>query len=101
MSTGAGERPTIHFEDHATPAGRSAPIVLCHGLLCTSAVWSGLYEPLRRRRRVIAVNLRGHGASGTASGAVTLDDLAGDVLAVLDRLEESSAQSSSGRASGA
>ncbi len=77
----------VHFEDHPALAGDAAPIVLCHGLLCTSAVWGGLREPLRRRRRVIAVDLRGHGGSVAQSGAVTLDDLAGDVLAVLDQLQ--------------
>lgn len=76
----------LHFEDHAALGGDGDPIVLCHGLLCTSAVWGGLQEPLRRRRRVIAVDLRGHGASGTPGGAVTFDDLADDVLAVLDQL---------------
>jgi pimeloyl-ACP methyl ester carboxylesterase len=44
--------PKIHFEDHAPPAGAlGAPIVLCHGLLCTSAVWDGVIGPLRARRR--------------------------------------------------
>jgi pimeloyl-ACP methyl ester carboxylesterase len=66
--------------------GSGAPLVLGHSFLCSGEMWRPQLQQLAERRRVINIDYRGHGRSGEASGAVTLYDMVGDVLAVLDHL---------------
>jgi pimeloyl-ACP methyl ester carboxylesterase len=55
--------------------------VLVHGLTGTGRTWWRVGPALAQGGRfVVAVDLRGHGSSGGASAATTLDDLAADVL---------------------
>ena len=64
-------------------AGEAA--VLVHAIGCDRAMWDALAAVLAPRFRVIRVDLRGHGTSPVSEAPCTLEDLADDVLGVLDR----------------
>jgi len=71
--------------------GSGTPILFVHGFPLSHAMWSGQLEPLAKRFRVIAPDLRGFGASemtpGDPTAAVTtMRQLADDCAAVVDQL---------------
>jgi len=74
---------TIYFED----VGEGPPVVLGHSFLCTGDMWASQVAVLEERYRVINIDLRGHGRSGTTSRPCDVYDLVGDVVAVLDSLK--------------
>jgi pimeloyl-ACP methyl ester carboxylesterase len=77
----------IHYDDlPGPPRGDRVPVVLCHGLLGTGAVWAPLLGALGAIRRVLTIDLRGHGRSGAAPRQTTLDDLVEDTISLLDHL---------------
>jgi pimeloyl-ACP methyl ester carboxylesterase len=92
VSTG-DRRETLHRDGvrigyrvsgpEARPGG-PLPIVLGHSLLCDGRMWEGVEPALASKRRVLNVDFRGHGTS-TAPRPFTLEDLADDWLAILDR----------------
>lgn len=87
-TTTAPDGTTIEFDDHAPTAGadaRSTPVVLVHGITESAASWDSLIEPLSSQRRVVAMDLRGHGRSGTAD-RYDLEAMTGDVIAVTAEL---------------
>jgi 3-oxoadipate enol-lactonase len=61
-------------------------IVLGHSLLCDASMWADVAPRLAARRRVINVEVRGHGRS-TAEAPFALEDLADDWRAILDELD--------------
>ena len=62
---------------HAETHGAGAPIVLVHGFGANTYSWRHLVGPLARRHRVIAVDLKGFGASPKpADGAYGIHDQA-------------------------
>jgi pimeloyl-ACP methyl ester carboxylesterase len=73
----------LYYETH----GSGRPLVLLHGGLLTMDLNFGpLLEPLAASRQVIAVELQGHGHTADTGRALTIEALAGDVLALLDQL---------------
>jgi pimeloyl-ACP methyl ester carboxylesterase len=73
----------LYYEVH----GRGRPIVLLHGGLTTIDISFGsVLAPLAASRQVIAVELQGHGHTADTDRAMTIDALAGDVIALLDHL---------------
>src|ERR1700745_559986 len=67
--------------------GSGRPLVLLHGGLLTIDLRFGpLLEPLAAGRQVIAVELQGHGHTADTGRAMTIEALAGDVVALLDHL---------------
>jgi pimeloyl-ACP methyl ester carboxylesterase len=89
-------RRTIDLHGHKVAfrrAGSGPLVVLIHGIAGTNAVWDELFPRLAERFDVLAPDLPGHGASGTAAGdysvgamAATLRDLmlhAGDERATI------------------
>jgi 3-oxoadipate enol-lactonase len=69
----------------AGPAG--APTLLLLGPLGgTGELWAAQAPRLAEQFRVVRVDHRGHGRSPVPPGPYRLDDLGGDVLALLDRL---------------
>jgi pimeloyl-ACP methyl ester carboxylesterase len=67
--------------------GSGRPLVLLHGGLMTIELTFGpLLEPLAASRRVVAVELQGHGHTADTDRPMTIDALAGDVVALLDHL---------------
>src|SRR5215472_2948503 len=73
----------LYYEIH----GSGRPLVLLHGGLLTIGLNFGpLLEPLAVSRQVIAVELQGHGHPADTGRALTIEALAGDVVALLDQL---------------
>ena len=67
--------------------GAGRPLVLLHGGLMTIDLTFGpLLEPLAAGRRVIAVELQGHGHTADTDRPMTIEALADDVVALLDHL---------------
>ncbi|MEP7228453.1 MAG: alpha/beta hydrolase, partial [Gemmatimonadales bacterium] len=63
------------------------PVVLVHSLAGNSTHWSRQLAHLRRTRRAVALDVRGHGRSERPSnGDYTIAGMAGDVAAVADTL---------------
>lgn len=61
-------------------------VVLIHGFPFAKELWSAQIPALARAHRVVAVDLRGMGASSVVDGPYLMETLAGDVAAVLDHL---------------
>src|SRR5262249_17493246 len=73
----------LYYETH----GSGRPLVLLHGGLMTVDLNFGpLLEPLAASRQVIGVELQGHGHTADTDRDMTIDALAGDVVALLDHL---------------
>jgi pimeloyl-ACP methyl ester carboxylesterase len=67
--------------------GSGRPLVLLHGGLLTIDLNFGrLLGPLGASRQVIAVELQGHGHTADTGRPMTIEALAGDVVALLDHL---------------
>jgi 3-oxoadipate enol-lactonase len=62
------------------------PLVLGDSLGTTLAMWEPQLPALTRTHRVIRFDHRGHGGSPAPPGPYAIDDLGGDVVALLDRL---------------
>ncbi|HEX4832825.1 MAG TPA: alpha/beta fold hydrolase [Trebonia sp.] len=75
---------TVSYRASGASADGAPALVLIHGWGCSAADWDGLTGHLPPGRRVIAVDLPGHGASTTTAPAVSIGDYAGQVAAVLD-----------------
>lgn len=74
----------VHHEVQGPP---DAPVVLLSNSLgATMAMWEPQLAALSERYRVVRYDTRGHGGSPTAPGDATIDDLADDAVALLDRL---------------
>lgn len=65
--------------------GRGRPLVLVHGLATTRSVWRHAAPLLARRRRVVALDVPGFGASAPAGRGFELDAVAAAVLDGLRR----------------
>ena len=66
--------------------GSGEPVVLAHAIGCDQRMWDDLAGRLAPRWRVLRFDARGHGASPVAPRPYSLDALAADALALLDRL---------------
>ena len=74
--------------EHPGPVGgATSPVVLLPGTGLTALSWDAVASALATTRRVVAVDLRGHGASEWP-GAYSIAAMADDVAALLDRLDE-------------
>lgn len=74
----------MYYEVH----GRGEPLVLIHGAFMTiTNNWTGWIGPLAKRRKVIAVELQGHGRTADIPRDMTSEALADDVAALLDYLK--------------
>ncbi len=68
-------------------AGEGPPDLLClHGLVDRLEIWDRIAKPLSERGRVIRIDQRGHGESDAPSGPYRREDLAADVVAVIEHL---------------
>lgn len=73
---------------HSLEGPEGAPVVVfSNSLGTTGAMWDAEAAALSDRFRVLRYDTRGHGETPAAPGPYTVGDLAGDVLALLDRLE--------------
>ena len=72
----------LYYEEY----GVGEPLVLLHGFGGCIQNWHPFTAALSERRRVIAVDLRGHGHSTNPANVFTHRTAAGDVLGLLDKL---------------
>jgi 3-oxoadipate enol-lactonase len=79
LSTG----PKIAYED----VGQGPALVLGHGFMLDSSIFSGQVEALSDRYRVITWHARGYGATEYDGRPFTLWDNARDLIALLDALD--------------
>jgi 3-oxoadipate enol-lactonase len=61
-------------------------LVLSHSLACSVRMWDPQIAALEASHRILAYDTRGHGGSEAPNGAYTLELLANDLKALLDRL---------------
>lgn len=74
--------------NHRTVGPADGPPLLLGGSLGTNlSMWEPQLPALAAARRVIAFDQRGHGASPAPAGPYAIDDLGGDVIALLDTLQ--------------
>ena len=73
---------SLHVEDR----GAGSPLLLVHGFPLDHTMWAG-QTALWRKLRIIAPDLRGFGASDVTSGAVTMEQYADDLAALLDAMQ--------------
>ncbi|HEV3180209.1 MAG TPA: alpha/beta hydrolase [Steroidobacteraceae bacterium] len=83
---GGGPRVTlspdnVHIEYHVYGHGDPA-VVLVHGWACDANYWNGQIDALKERYTVVALNLAGHGASGSNRSDWSIANYAQDVAAV-------------------
>jgi 3-oxoadipate enol-lactonase len=74
------------YDDEGPRDGGDVPLVFLHGWTADRHRWDHQFAHFAGGRRVIRLDLRGHGES-TGAGARTIDELARDVVALLDHLE--------------
>lgn len=68
--------------------GSGEPVVLLHGaFMAISGEWNDWVGELAKTRKVIAVEMQGHGRTGDIKRDITPENLADDVAAVLDYLK--------------
>jgi aminoacrylate hydrolase len=80
-----GEIAGLYWEEHGPPEG--PPVILSPGLGGSAAYWAPNLEALARHHRVILYDHRGTGRSDRALAAdLDVDDMADDVLALMDGL---------------
>ena len=72
---------TYEVQGEGTPA-----LVFVHGWSCDRSYWKGQLEPFSRRYKVVAIDLAGHGASGTERKNYTIELFGADVATVVKKL---------------
>lgn len=82
-TTQAADGTTIAFDDRE--GGNDTPVILVHGITESAVTWDNLIDRFSYDRRVVALDLRGHGRSGNAE-RYDLEAMAGDVAAVATQL---------------
>jgi 3-oxoadipate enol-lactonase len=72
---------------HRIEGSEDAPVLMMASSLGTTLdMWDAQAPALRERFRIVRYDHRGHGGSPVPSGPYAMDDLGGDVLALMDRL---------------
>jgi pimeloyl-ACP methyl ester carboxylesterase len=72
----------IYYSD----TGEGEPVILLHGYLETSEIWSGFGNKLAEKYRVISIDLPGHGLSKLYDESHSMEFMAGAVKGLLDNL---------------
>lgn len=65
-------------------SGQATPLVFIHGWTANRHRWDHQLEHFAKTRRVLRLDLRGHGESDKPDGPYSIDTLAGDVRRLLD-----------------
>ena len=74
----------MYYEVH----GSGEPVVLLHGAFMTiTNNWTGWIGELSKTRKVIAVEMQGHGRTADIERDISCENLADDVAALLDHLK--------------
>ena len=90
MATATINGIRLHYVDTGTPTASAVedplPLVMLHGLGCSSGDWDFQLPVLSTEYRLIAPCLRGFGKSDKPAGPYTVSELADDVRALLGEL---------------
>jgi 3-oxoadipate enol-lactonase len=80
--------PSNAVDVHHVVSGREdgPVVVLSNSLGATHTMWDANVSALEQQFRVVRYDTRGHGGSPVPDGPYSIDDLADDVVALLDRL---------------
>ncbi|MBN8702298.1 MAG: alpha/beta hydrolase [Bacteroidetes bacterium] len=70
-----------------TSSGKGRAVVLLHGFLESSAMWTDVVKKLARTNRVITIDLLGHGETPSIGYVHTMELIAASVKHVLDKLK--------------
>jgi pimeloyl-ACP methyl ester carboxylesterase len=77
----------LYFEWHGEPPGSQPPLLLIHGGGSTiESNWGQLIPALQTSRRMLAVELQGHGRTGPGDQAASFEGSADGVAALLEEL---------------
>lgn len=77
----------LYFEWHGKSSGSQPPLLLIHGGGSTiESNWGRLIPALESAHRMLAVELQGHGRTGSGSGAASFEGSADGVAALLEEL---------------
>lgn len=97
VGTSAQHKPTtgyapvnglkMYYEIH----GEGEPVVMLHGAFMTITGWEDWINELSKTRKVIAVEMQGHGRTADIERDMSFENLADDVAALLDHLKISRA----------
>jgi pimeloyl-ACP methyl ester carboxylesterase len=87
----ASEAPMtdLSFDPHGTAytdSGSGAPVLLIHGVGLSHHIWAPVIPHIAAGRRVITLDMLGHGASPRPREGATLDDYAAQAFGLLDHL---------------
>ena len=66
--------------------GNKPPVILLHGLMLNGACWTPLARLLEKDYDVIMPDARGHGYSGVPGHGYSYDNLAADVVSLIEAL---------------
>lgn len=77
----------MYYEIH----GKGEPVVMLHGAFMTITGWSDWVNELSKTRKVIAVEMQGHGRTADIKRDMSFENLADDVAALLEYLKIPSA----------
>lgn len=72
----------VYYETH----GEGEPLVLLHGAYMSVDTMAPFLEPLAQYRRVVALELQGHGRTGDADRPITYEGMADDTAALMEHL---------------
>jgi pimeloyl-ACP methyl ester carboxylesterase len=72
---------------HAVERGQGRALVLLHGITLRHDVWAPQFHQMSDRYRLVAVDLRGHGASVAGSDGFGIGRLADDLATLLEDLD--------------
>jgi 3-oxoadipate enol-lactonase len=78
---------SVEVHDDVSGPADAPAVVLCNSLGATLQMWDPQAAALAQRLRVVRFDARGHGRSPVPVGPYSIDDLAGDVISLLDRLD--------------
>ena len=73
----------MYYEIH----GSGEAVVMLHGAFMTITAWNDWINELSKTRKVIAVEMQGHGRTADIDRDITYENLSDDVAALLDHLK--------------
>jgi pimeloyl-ACP methyl ester carboxylesterase len=83
-----GHAPVNGLEMYYEIHGKGDPVVLLHGSFMTiTNNWTGMIERLSKSRKVIAVEMQGHGRTADIGRDFSYEALADDVAGLIDHLK--------------
>src|SRR5882762_6027874 len=72
-------------------AGAGPAVVLLYGFPFNRSLWRDQLADLSPRYRVVTPDLRGHGETSLTAGPATMDEMARDIVALMDAINISQA----------